>query len=198
MCTLIAIPYFYKSFYEFWSSFNVIVNFTIRVFEEQPYRRAALEKRVGDKVRKDSRREGAENEHESERVETTGRDGGSKRVRESASGRGTEMINASKSPPFASPTFLFPLFLFLSPSFSIYLSIPTAATPIRARSRNFRLVSGRTRPSVHVMCHEHSATEIFRSYLSSRQKEINTRAGCRIFILPRGLKSTTLCIILFI
>lgn len=108
---------------------------------------------------------------------------GSKRVRESVSRRGTEMINASKSPPFASPTFLFPLFLFLSPPFSIYLSIylPTATTSIRARSRNFWLASGRMRPSVHVMCHEHSATEIFHSYLSFGQKEINAQDAAYLF-----------------
>lgn len=76
---------------------------------------------------------------------TEGRKGSGKRESTSG-GRSTEMINASKSPPFASPTYLptYPTYpralrLFLPTYLPTYLRL---ATSIHARSRNFRPAAG--------------------------------------------------------
>lgn len=132
---------------------RVIVKFIIWVFAEHPID-AALEKRVGAKVRKDlARGEGRVTERE-------GRKGsGSPRADEAR--RWLMHPRALHSP--LQPYYFASFFFFLRLSLSIYLStyLPTAATSVRARSRNFQLASGRTRPPVRVMCYEYSATEIF-------------------------------------
>lgn len=147
-----------------------------------PYRCAGLEKRAGGKVRKDSTQGGG-------RVtEREGRKGSGSPWADEARRwlMHPRVLHSPLQPSYSiSSSFFFSSFLYLS----IYL--PTAATSIRARSRNFWLASGRTRPSVRVMCHEHSATEIFHSYLSFGQKEINVHAGCsRIYLIKM-----TLCIV---